>query len=512
MFILVLLSFQVNTCDLTLERWPSHPKILELVACMNASPPGNCLSAIADAPSFAIVGQQVTLDASQSSVLFDPQERTFSWVQVDTGAPTVTIENANQAIATFTPSEPGLYQFEVEAEWHCRFDKTQVETTVEVFHTPTQINAELVFTEPSDTVVQVTHAASGDDRLFVVLKSGQVVISQGGTVLAQPFLDISSLVSSSSEQGLLGIAFDPDYPTNGVVYVNYTGQTPSATGSTWDTRIVAWQRDPMDPDRVDPDAHFLLMSVDQPEQNHNGGQLLFGPDGYLYIGLGDGGGAGDVHGSIGNGQDPLTLLGKMLRIEVNGLAPYTIPVDNPFVGEPGTLDEIWALGLRNPWRFSFDRQTGDLYIADVGQNAWEEVNFQSHLSMGGENYGWRLKEGFACFNPSTNCDPGGLTDPVLVYSHGGTPFRCSITGGFVYRGPSVPALNGHYLYGDYCSSQVWTLIFHDGSWQSQLLEVFVDDASLGESVIAFGEDHLGEVYICTRTGGNANVYKILDER
>jgi glucose/arabinose dehydrogenase len=267
--------------------------------------------------------------------------------------------------------------------------------------------------------VAITNAGDGSGRLFITLQAGRIVIYDGTRVLPTPFLDITPLVSSGGERGLLSVAFHPNYRTNGVFFVDYT----NTDGNT----VIARYSVSQDANIADPNSAAILLTITQPFANHNGGQLQFGPDGYLYIGMGDGGSGGDPSN---NAQNLGTLLGKILRIDVDGASPYAIPADNPFVGVPSTLPEIWAYGLRNPWRFSFDRLTGDLFIADVGQDSWEEVDFQPAGSQGGENYGWRLMEGNHCYNPPTNCDPGGLTPPILEYEHGTNDANgCSISGG-----------------------------------------------------------------------------------
>jgi glucose/arabinose dehydrogenase len=243
---------------------------------------------------------------------------------------------------------------------------------------------------------------------------------------------------------------------------------------------------PDDPDRADAQSGRVILTIAQPEPNHNGGLIKFGPDGYLYVGMGDGGGAGDRHGSIGNGQDLNSLLGKILRIDVTNQDTYTNPPDNPFG------NEIWSYGWRNPWRFSFDRATGDLYLADVGQNAYEEVHFQPASSAGGENYGWRIMEGTHCFDPRQGCDQSGLVQPIAEYSHaeGG----CSITGGYVYRGQQFPAMQGAYFFGDYCSGIIWSLQRDGDQWQmTKRLES-------GVQISSFGEDVNGELYVIDHGG------------
>jgi glucose/arabinose dehydrogenase len=331
----------------------------------------------------------------------------------------------------------------------------------------------------------LTHA--GDDRLFVVEQPGRIRIIKDGQLLDQPFLDITGKVTTdSNEQGLLSVAFHPDYATNGQFWVNYTQQR---TGNTVIERYTV-SRD--DPDRADAQSGKAILMIDQPEANHNGGLVMFGPDGYLYIGMGDGGGRGDQHGSIGNGQDLGALLGKMLRIDVTNQDTYAIPPDNPFG------NEIWSYGLRNPWRFSFDRTTGDLYIADVGQNAYEEVNFQPASSTGGENYGWRIMEASHCYNPQEGCDQAGLILPIAEYSHkvGG----CSVTGGYVYRGSQYPAMQGVYFFADYCTGYIWSLQRSSDQWQmTKRLES-------GAQISSFGEDANGELYVIDHGGA---VYQLV---
>lgn len=326
----------------------------------------------------------------------------------------------------------------------------------------------------------ITHANDGSQRLFVVEKGGRIKIFHDGKVLARPFLDISRRIASNSERGLLSLAFHPNYSENGYFYVNYSNRAG-------DTVIARFQ--------VGKNAHQAnarsekkLLTIAQPYANHNGGQLQFGPDGYLYIGTGDGGAAGDPKD---NGQDRTTLLGAILRIDVDAGEPYAIPTSNPFVAERDVRPEIWAYGLRNPWRFSFDRATGDVFIADVGQNAYEEVNYQAAQSAGGENYGWNSMEGLHCY--LENCDQVGLTLPILEYDHSQ---GLSITGGYVYRGDAVPSLYGAYIYGDFVSGKIWRAFPDEaGQWQAEL----VLDSTL--NISSFGEDEAGELYVVDFSGG-----------
>ena len=343
--------------------------------------------------------------------------------------------------------------------------------------------------------VDIQSPADGTNRLFIVERSGVIKILKGSLIFSIPFLDITDRVRDNFvEEGLLGLAFPADFASTGQFYVNYTF---GATSSERETRISRFSVRELNSYEADPDSEEVLMSIDQPFSNHNGGQLQFGPDGYLYIGTGDGGSGGDP----GNrAQDSSELPGKMLRIDVNGDdfpgdpgKNYAIPPGNPYIGNANVLDEIWALGLRNPWRFSFDRGTGELYIADVGQNYWEEVNRQPAESVGGENYGWRVYEGNNVFNDSLGLGPGALISPVTEYHH--SSGNCSITGGYVYRGVRFPRMHGLYFYGDYCSGRIWSLD-HDGEqWASEELL----DTSF--SISTFGEDEAENLYFADFNNG-----------
>lgn len=337
--------------------------------------------------------------------------------------------------------------------------------------------------EGFDKPLYLTHAGDGSGRLFVVEQAGRILLLKEGAVQPTPFLDIVSIVGSeANEQGLLSVAFHPDYASNRLFFINYT----NTQGDT----VIARYRVSDNPDVADVNSGQILLTIDQPYGNHNGGQLKFGPDGYLYIGMGDGGAANDPQN---NAQTLSTMLGKILRLDVDSGEPYGVPETNPFVGNEQTRPEIWSYGWRNPWRFSFDRATGDMYLADVGQNQYEEVHVEMAGAAGGQNYGWRIMEGFHCFNPS-DCDPEalGLELPVAEYDHSQ---GCSITGGYVYRGQQYPDLAGVYLYGDYCSGLIWGLRLEpDGSWaQAQLLQS-------GQTISSFGQDEAGELYLIDHSG------------
>ncbi len=335
--------------------------------------------------------------------------------------------------------------------------------------------------------VAITHAGDGSGRLFIAEQGGLIRIIVGERLLDSPFLDLRDLTKAAGERGLLGLTFHPDYPRSGFFYVHYS----DLAGNT----VIARYQVSDDPNRAEPASAVTILRVDQPFPNHNGGQLAFGPDGYLYLGLGDGGAAGDP---LGAGQDLSTLLGKLLRLDVDGATPYAIPADNPFRNTPGARAEIWAYGLRNPWRFSFDRVSGDLYIGDVGQNAFEEIDWQPAASSGGENYGWNIMEGRSCFLAGNRCDATGLTLPVIVYPQGSGTGR-SVTGGFVYRGEAAPDLNGSYLFADFASGRIWAATMPANPtaapWKfSELLHP-------GFTISTFGEDEAGELYLADYGGG-----------
>jgi glucose/arabinose dehydrogenase len=333
----------------------------------------------------------------------------------------------------------------------------------------------------------ITHAGDGSGRLLVVERAGRVVILREGVALPTPFLDITPLVLSGGERGLLGLAFHPQYASNGRFFVAYTARSGD--------QVVAGYRVSSDPNVADPASAKTILQMQDPAPNHNGGNLVFGPDGYLWIGTGDGGGAGD---RFGNGQNRQTLLGKMLRIDIDNGDPYAIPADNPFVGSSDTRPEIWAIGLRNPWRYSFDRATGHLYIGDVGQGAREEIDVQKAGSRGGENYGWPRMEGTQCYPASSSCDRSGLVLPVAEY---GRDAGISVTGGYVYRGSAYPKLTGLYLFGDYGSGRIWSLDEPSpGEWR--MVELTRSSGSLS----TFGEDEAGELYIANMSEGR--VYRV----
>jgi glucose/arabinose dehydrogenase len=349
---------------------------------------------------------------------------------------------------------------------------------------PTRLEISL---EPTSSVgffrpTAVVAAGDGTGRLFVVEQPGTIRVVRDGTHLVEPFLDVSDRVNDAgNERGLLGLAFHPQYATNGWVYVNYTDAGGDTVVSRFSVRAD-------DPDRADPGSEVVLLEIDQPFSNHNGGHLAFAPDGTLFVALGDGGSGGDPQG---NGQDPQSLLGTLLRFAIAEDGTLEIPDDNPFVDDPDARDEIWAVGLRNPWKFAFDRETGDLYIGDVGQRDWEEIDVEGARSPGGVNWGWNVMEGFHCFDSET-CDTEGLALPAAEYGH---DEGCSVTGGAVYRGDRFPFLRGTYLFTDWCSGTWWALQ-PGGPHGWAVARV----GALPSGITTIGEDEHGELWVIPGSG------------
>jgi glucose/arabinose dehydrogenase len=343
------------------------------------------------------------------------------------------------------------------------------------------------FSSPLD----IQQAGDGSGRLFVVEQGGKIKIIQNGSVSITPYLDVSGLISTGSEEGLLGLAFHPSFSTNGCFYVNYT----STRNGTPQTFISEFHATPPSANMVNVTSEQNLFTVNQPEANHNGGGLAFGNDGFLYIALGDGGGGGDQHGTIGNGQDLTTRLGKMLRISVTCNGTFTVPSDNPFfTSPPNAAKEIWLYGLRNPFRFSVDRATGNLWIGDVGQDSFEEVD-RVMPAQGGSNMGWRCKEGTHNFNFSVNCQGLTLRDPIFDYDHSQNDE--TVIGGYVYHGTNIAALAGNYVFGDFISGRIWSLAQNG---QGQWVRTFLVNAGGGD-LAGFGQDAAGELYVARYSSG-----------
>jgi glucose/arabinose dehydrogenase len=367
--------------------------------------------------------------------------------------------------------------------------------------TQPDVSSAAVATAPSDARIQlsvratglsnpvfVTSARDGSNRMFIVEQTGRIRILLNGSVLPTPFLSITGSVSNLEEQGLLGLAFHPAFKTNRKLYVDYTN-------TAGDTVIREYRASATNPNVVDTATGRTILKIAQPYANHNGGMLAFGPDGYLYIGMGDGGGGGDPQDRAQNVNE---LLGKMLRIDVNGTTAtraYRIPASNPYVGIAGR-DDIWQIGLRNPWRWSFDRATGNLWIADVGQNSWEEIDRAIAMSRGAgrkANWGWDDMEGRACYEPMSGCLKAGRSLPLVTYSH--TAGRCAVSGGYVYRGSKIPALVGGYVFGDFCTGEIWVVGANASSPATRSLLL---DTTL--QISGFGESGAGELYVVDHSG------------
>ncbi|SIO05777.1 PQQ-dependent sugar dehydrogenase [Chitinophaga niabensis] len=348
----------------------------------------------------------------------------------------------------------------------------------------------------------VTMAVPGDgtNRQFIVQKEGKVWVIQNGKLLPTPFIDVSSdmvkVNPAYDERGLLGMAFHPQYKSNGKFYLYYSAPVANpGKGLNHKTVIAEFKAAKSSDNTASFSTKRLVLEYDQPESNHNGGDIMFGADGYLYISSGDGGGGGDKHGTIGNGQDLGTLLGKILRIDVNG-SPYRIPKDNPFVGKEGAKGEIWAYGLRNAWRFSFDKPTGRLFAGDVGQNKYEEVD----IIVRGGNYGWRIMEGYHDFNVPAGADKKDLIEPIHEYDH---DLGISIAGGYIYRGKAIPALAGKYVFGDY-NGKTWILSQKGNKWERSDLEI--ENKPQGNvQLLSWGQDQAGELYMLVTIPGGGGV-------
>lgn len=355
--------------------------------------------------------------------------------------------------------------------------------------------------------IYFTQAPGDTSRFFIVEQRGRIKILQNGQILDSAFLNVDPISTCCNERGLLGLAFHPNYQSNGYFYINYT----DLSGNT----VIARYSVTGDPNIADPGSAVTIKTYTQPETNHNGGCMQFGTDGMLYIASGDGGGGNDQHGTIGNGQNVNTLLGKILRLDVDTTSPY-VPADNPFVGLASHREEIWAYGVRNPWRFSFDKLTGDMYMGDVGQDSREEINFEPDSAVGGRNYGWRCMEGAFCTGlTGCTCNGPTLTLPIHEYPH---QVNCqSITGGYVYRGCAIPELYGHYFFAEYCSGQIWSFRYN-GATKTDSTEWTADFTPGGgleiNNIPSFGQDHLGELYLCEYGGGvvgQGAIYKIVPD-
>ena len=367
--------------------------------------------------------------------------------------------------------------------------------------------------------VFITSYPNNAKLLYIVEQAGLIKIINDGKKLSRPFFDINKRVVNPNrpgdERGLLGFAFHPNHTNNGKFYINYMDNDGNTIISEFSTNSEL---------RADHKSERIILKLKQPYGNHNGGDIQFGPDGYLYISIGDGGKAGDP---LNAGQDLSSLFGKIIRIDIEQ-KPYGIPKSNPFFGQKDKREEIWAWGLRNVWRFSFDKQTGDKYLADVGQNKWEEVNFEPASSKGGLNYGWRIMEANHCYDPKENCPTEGLIKPIIEYpndaNHPAFAFRiieelsfsetdvegCSVTGGYVYRGQRIKSMQGQYIFGDYCSGNIWTLKVVNGkaiNFKNRTEEINIGGGEFTTYISSFGQDSDGEIYIIDYNGG---IYKLIE--
>ncbi len=359
------------------------------------------------------------------------------------------------------------------------------------------------FTKP----VYVCQPPGENDRLFVLEQKGIIKIIKNGKTVRKPYADlrnrIHNPITPGDERGLLGLAFHANYQNNGFVYINYSDKN--------DHTIVSRFRIANDPDRLDTKSEKVLIKLKQPFSNHNGGHMEFGPDGYLYISVGDGGKWGDPYN---NAQNLENLFGKILRIDVDTGDPYAIPDDNPFINNEDVKGEIWLYGLRNVWRFSFDRETGDMYLGDVGQDLWEEIDFVVADKAGGQNFGWRVMEGNHCYNPPEDCEPTGVL-PIFEYPNDANYMKiltgmdepnvdgCSVTGGYVYRGSAIPGFQGTYIFADYCSGNIWTFKEKNGiatEFQNRTEEINLGGGEFTNYISSFGEDNNGELYIVDYNG------------
>ncbi len=501
-----LFSFQCGPGASEWALWPSQRDVLWLTTCY-ASPGGPlCPEADAGGDDLVLTGSPVMLDGTASSGP-DANLR-WLWSQVPNGAPMVTLTGADTSTPSFSPPQAGIYEFELEVGWRCLADTDAVSVEArDVILPPQTLDAGLIadlsmlpagFT--SFSPVKVVSTPGEMPRLYIVDFLGFVWIWENNAIDPTPLLDVSGLLGNCFECGLSNLVFHPDFDQNGYFYIQYVGTLLDGTGNAITTRIAGFQAG-AERRQIEAGSGVDLLSINQPTDIHNGGDSAFGPDGFFYLAMGDGGPQNDPNG---NAQNPLLPNGKLLRYQINGLNPPTIPGDNPFVGDPGVLDEIYAIGFRNPWRFSFDRLTGDLYLGDNGQNAVEEVSFQAAGAPGGANFGWNIMEGDQCFNPPMGCDMTGLTLPAYAYSHTGG--GCSVIGGYVYRGGALPELRGYYVYGDWCLGEIFLLRFENGSWVNRPVTVTNAPGLTGVSLIGFGEDADGELYFCS----GSNVYKIVD--
>jgi len=493
----LLSTFPCDEVTTEYTAWPASVDVLELMVCLDDLVAGNCPVADAGREQFATTGVSIQLDGSGSTGPDGVPDLT--WVQIANGAPMVPITDPNSAMASIQPSLAGDYEFELIATRSCLSNRDTVRVRVSGQIDPPQA---LGFTLIADsnaipggpvpfTPAQVQAAPGQPDRQYILTLEGMVWIRDSGSILATPFIDVSSLISGCFECNLMSMAFHPDFDSNGMVYIKYVGTLLNGTGSDTDVRIAGFSPG-MNPDVMSLGDGVDLLTIPQPTEIHAGGTIVFGKDGLLYIGTGDSGPQTDPNG---NAQNTLLPLGKVLRYQVNGLGSFTIPDHNPFLDDANVLDQIYAIGLRNPWRVTVDRETGDLFIGDNGQDDIEELNMLSGEGVGGANLGWNTMEGTACFNPPMGCDSTGLQPPIWEYFH--SDGGCSVIGGYVYRGNAIPALDGYFIYGDWCQGQLYVLRFEEGQWVNRGVTANGAPGLTSTQLVGFGEDLSGEVYMCT---------------
>lgn len=496
-----ILWFGVGPCRLPFHLWPEEASLQELVAFANEPLP--CSSLVdAGKNQSGFQGDRFVLKGR----LLEPPPEPFNleWRQVS--GPDILIATPHALETTFEAFESGTYVFDLEVfskGWYAS-DRVSILVT-KAKAAVTGLRAELVATG-LDIPVQILAAPGEGQQLFIVEQRGKVKLLLNGELQETPFLDLdpdpgNPVLWDCYECGMLGMVLDPDFLTNGLFYLSFTGKvTPEedpVSGSRMDvTRVFVYRM--MEAEGLPVFERKLLLSIPQPFRNHHGGQMAFGPDGMFYIALGDSSPCGDPEN---HAQDMNLLLGKVLRLQTNGFAALSVPADNPFVGLPGVRPEIWASGLRNPWRWSFDALTGDMYLGDVGQETWEEINWLP-FGAGGENLGWRIREGFECFLPrdvcgeTPMCPQPGLTDPVFAYAHSTT--QCAVIGGYVYRSEHFQHLQGRYLFGDFCSSKMQTLVRETSTWSHASLQISTPGTSLNGGLLNLAAGPDGDLYFSTR--------------
>lgn len=495
------LSATAGQCTIPTHLWPTDYGLLTLVALTNQPLP--CAELLDAGPNQSGFTNQ-TFNLSGRLFAVPPKNHTLAWRQ--THGPATVISNPQALETSFQPNAPGTYAFVLEIAGENWIAADQVSYVVTSTEAEVQGLVVEMIANNLELPVQITAAPGHPDTLYVVEQRGKVRLIENDQLRDSIFLDFDPdpndpVLWDCFECGMLGLTFDPNYDSNGLFYVSFTGKvTPEEDPDNWAsqevTRIFVYRQKPGGLSGVF--ERKLLLSIPQPFRNHHGGQMAFGPDGMFYIALGDSSPCGDPDN---HAQNMSLLLGKMLRFETNGFAPLSIPADNPFVSTPGIRPEIWASGFRNPWRWSFDSLTGDVFWGDVGQETFEEINWQP-AGMAGENYGWRIKEGNDCYVPrdvcgtTPICPQMGLRDPILAYQHNTT--SCAVIGGLVYRGNAFQQLNGTYVFGDFCNTQLMALEPEMGGWQLKQLPLTIHGPPLNGGLLTIGNNLAGDLYFATQ--------------